>query len=131
MKTWGQTNIIGLLSIGLAILLLLVSFLTMMMVIPVNAFLPKVHSDINDKTLHFLKPDTLHKINSGDEGADNIGEYGHREYHSTGSDFQGTTENINRLYDQVVSNIYDKDAMAKTFGLLLHPVQDFMLIPIG
>jgi hypothetical protein len=24
-----------------------------------------------------------------------------------------------------VSNIDDKDAMAKTFGLLLHPVQDF------
>ena len=125
MKTWGQTNIIGLLSIGLAILLLLLMSFLMMMVIPVNAFLPKVHSDINDKTLSFLKPDILHKINSGDEGADNIGEYGHREYHSTGCDFQGTTENINRLYDQVVSNIDDKDAMAKTFGLLLHPVQDF------
>src|ERR671920_1704184 len=126
MKTCGQTNIIGLLSIGLAILLLLVSFLMMMMmVIPVNAFLPKVHSDINDKILRFLKPDILHKINSGDEGADKIGEFGGREYHSTGCDFQGTTENINRLYDQIVSNIYDKDAMAKTFGLLLHPVQDF------
>ncbi len=127
MKTCGQTNIIGLLSIGLAILLLLVSFLMMMMMMisPVNAFLPKVHSDINDKTLRFLKPDILHKINSGDEGADNIGEFGHREYHSTGCDFQGTTENINRLYDQIVSNIDDKDAMAKTFGLLLHPVQDF------
>ena len=127
MKTCGQTNIIGLLSIGLAILLLLVSFIMMMMmiVIPVNAFLPKVHSDINDKTLRFLKPDILHKINSGDEGADNIGEFSHREYHSTGCDFQGTTENINRLYDQIVSNIDDKDAMAKTFGLLLHPVQDF------
>src|SRR5919112_1915429 len=126
MKTCGQTNIIGLLSIGLAILLLLVSFLMMMMMVsPVNAFLPKVHSDINDKILRFLKPDILHKINSGDEGADKIGEFGHREYHSTGCDFQGTTENINRLYDQVVSSIDDKDAMPKTFGLLLHPVQDF------
>jgi hypothetical protein len=124
MKTCGQTNIIGLLSIGLVILLLLVSFL-MMMMIPVNAFLPKVHSDINDKSLSFLKPDILTKVNSGDEGADKIGEFGHREYHSTGCDFQGTTENINRLYDQVVSNIDDKDAMAETFGLLLHPVQDF------
>src|SRR5918998_2518421 len=123
MKTCGQTNIIGLLSIGLAILLLLLSFL--MMISPVNAFLPKIHSDINDKSLSFLKPDILHKINSGDEGADNIGEYGHREYHSTGCDFQGTTENINRLYDQIVSNIDDKDAIAETFGLLLHPVQDF------
>jgi hypothetical protein len=100
------------------------SFL-MMMVIPVNAFLPKVHSDINDKTLTFLKLDILHKINGGDESADKIGEFGHREYHSTGCDFQGTTEIINRLYDQVVSNIYDKDTMAKTFGLLLHTVQDF------
>ena len=102
MKTCGQTNIIGLLSIGLAILLLLVSFIMMMMmmmiVIPVNAFLPKVHSDINNKSLTFLKPDILHKINSGDEGTDKIGEFGHREYHSTGCDFQGTTENINRLY---------------------------------
>ena len=124
MKTCGQTNIIGLLSIGLAILLLLMSFL-MMMVIPVNAFLPKVHSDINDKTLTFLKLDILHKINGGDESADKIGEFGHREYHSTGCDLQGTTENINRLYDQVVSSIDDKDTMAKTFGLLLHPVQDF------
>jgi hypothetical protein len=32
---------------------------------------------------------------------------------------------ISSLYDQVVSNIDDKDAMPKTFGLLLHPVQDF------
>ena len=29
------------------------------------------------------------------------------------------------LYDQVVSSIDDKDTMAKTFGLLLHPIQDF------
>jgi len=126
MKICGQTNFTGLLSIGLAILLLLVSFLMMMMVvIPVDAFLPKDHSDINDKSLSFLKPDILHKINSGDEGADNIGEFGHREYHSTGCDFQGTTQNINRLYGQVVNSIDDKDAMAETFGLLLHPVQDF------
>jgi hypothetical protein len=98
----------------------------MMMVIPVNAFMPKVHSDINNKSLSFLKPDILTKINSGDEGADKIGEFCHREYHSTGYDFQGTTENINRLYDQIVSNIDDKDTtMAETFGLLLHPVQDF------
>jgi hypothetical protein len=81
MKTCVQTNFIGLLllSIGLAILLLLISSM-MMVVIPVNAFLPKVHSDINDKSLNFLKPDILHKINSGDEGADSIGEFGHREY---------------------------------------------------
>jgi hypothetical protein len=100
MKICGQTNFTGLLSIGLAILLLLVSFIMMMMmiVIPVNAFLPKVHSDINNKSLSFLKSDILHKINSGDEGTDKIGEFGHREYHSTGCDFQGTTENINRLY---------------------------------
>jgi hypothetical protein len=126
MKTCVQTKFIGLLllSIGLALLLLLISSM-MMVVIPVNAFLPKVHSDINDKSLNFLKPDILHKINSGDEGADTIGEFGHREYHSTGCDFQGTTQNINRLYDQVVSSIDDKDTMAKTFGLLLHPVQDF------
>ena len=123
MKSCIQTKFIGLLLlIGLAILLLMSS---MIMVIPVNAFLPKVHSEINDKSLSFLKPDILSKINSGDEGADKIGEFGHREYHSTGCDFQGTTQNINRLYDQVVSNIDDKDAMPKTFGLLLHPVQDF------
>jgi hypothetical protein len=124
MKSCRQTNFLGLLLlIGLAILLLMSSM--MIMVIPVNAFLPKVHSDINDKSLSFLKPDILTKINSGDEGADKIEEFGHREYHSTGCDFQGTTDNINRLYDQVVSSIDDKDTMAKTFGLLLHPVQDF------
>ena len=125
MKSCRQTKFIGLLlSIGLAILLLLMSSV-MMMVIPVNAFMPEVHSDINDKSLSFLKPDILHKINSGDEGADKIEEFRHREYHSTGCDFQGTTENINRLYGQVVSSIDDKDRMAETFGLLLHPVQDF------
>src|ERR671915_444979 len=125
MKSCRQTKFIGLLLlIGLAVLLLLMSSM-MIMVIPVNAFMPEVHSDINDKSLSFLKPDILHKINSGDEGADNIEEFRHREYHSTGCDFQGTTENINRLYDQVVSSIDDKDTMAKTFGLLLHPVQDF------
>jgi hypothetical protein len=123
MKACIQTKFIGLLLlIGLAILLLMSS---MIMVIPVNAFLPKVHSEINDKSLSFLKPDILSKINSGDEGADKIGEFGHREYHSTGCDFQGTTQNINKLYDRVVSSIDDKDAMPKTFGLLLHPVQDF------
>jgi hypothetical protein len=125
MKSCRQTKFIGLLLlIGLAVLLLLMSSM-MIMVIPVNAFMPEVHSDINDKSLSFLKPDILHKINSGDEGADNIEEFRHREYHSTGCDFQGTTENINRLYGQVVSSIDDKDTMAKTFGLLLHPVQDF------
>jgi hypothetical protein len=124
MKSCRQTKFIGLLlSIGLAVLLLMSSMI--MMVIPVNAFMPEVHSDINDKSLSFLKPDILHKINSGDEGADNIEEFRHREYHSTGCDFQGTTENINRLYGQVVSSIDDKDRMAETFGLLLHPVQDF------
>ena len=124
MKSCRQTKFIGLLfSIGLAVLLLMSSM--MMMVIPVNAFMPKVHSDINDKSLSFLKPDILHKINSGDEAADKIEEFRHREYHSTGCDFQGTTENINRLYGQVVSSIDDKDRMAQTFGMLLHPVQDF------
>ncbi len=38
---------------------------------------------------------------------------------------EGTTENIISLYDQVVSSINDKDTMAETFGLLLHPIQDF------
>ena len=61
MKTFRQTKFMCLL-IGLAILLDLSS----MMVIPVNAFLPKVHSDINDESLSFLKPDILTKINSGD-----------------------------------------------------------------
>ncbi len=126
MKTCIQTNFLGLLlSIGLAILLFLMSSMMMMMVIPVNAFMPEVHSDINDKSLSFLKPDILSKINSGDEGADKIEEFGHREYHSIGCDFQGTTENINSLYGQVVSSIDYKDTMAKTFGMLLHPVQDF------
>jgi hypothetical protein len=126
MKRCVQTRFIGLLlSIGLAILLLLMSSMMMMVVIPVDAFMPKVHSDINNKSLSFLKPDILTKINSGDEGADKNGEFRHRQYHSIGCDFQGTTENINRLYDQVVSSIDDKDTMPKTFGLLLHPVQDF------
>jgi hypothetical protein len=48
-----------------------------MVVIPVNAFMPKVHSDINNKSLSFLKPDILSKINSGDEGADKVEEFGH------------------------------------------------------
>ena len=122
VKVKFETKFIRLL-IGLAILLLLISF--MMMVIPVSAFWPRVHSDINDKSLSFLKPDILTKVNSGDRSAETIVEFGGRKYHSTGCDFQGTTENINSLYDQVVSSIHNKDAMAKTFGLLLHPVQDF------
>ena len=89
MKTSRQTNFTSLiLSIGLAILLLLMSSIMMMMiVIPVNAFMPKVHSDINNKSLSFLKPDILSKINSGDEGADKNGEFRHRQYHSIGCDF--------------------------------------------
>jgi hypothetical protein len=121
VKVKFETKFISLLN-GLAILLLMSS---MMMVIPVSAFWPQVHSDINNKSLNFLKPDILTKINSGDRSADTIGEFGRREYHFAGCDFQGTTENINSLYDQVVSSIDDKDTMAKTFGLLLHPIQDF------
>jgi hypothetical protein len=120
MKTCRQTNL-GLLPIGVAIALLMSS---MMLVIPVNAFRSEIHSDINDESLSFLKPDILTEINRGDEDADEI-HILDREYHWRGCDFQGATKNINSLYDQVVRSIDDKDTMAYTFGLLLHPVQDF------
>lgn len=96
-----------------------------MLVIPVNGFEPEIHSEINDESLSFLKPHILTRINSGDESADEIDNFAHREYHWTSCDSQGNTKTINSLYDQVVTNINDEETTADTFGLLLHPVQDF------
>jgi hypothetical protein len=123
MKTCRQTNLLSLLLIGVVIILLLVS--SVMLVIPANAFRPVIHSDINDESLSFLNPDILTEINRGDQGADEIDRFEVREYHWAGCDSQGNTEKINSLYDQVVRSIDDKETMANTFGLLLHPVQDF------
>ena len=122
MKTSRQTNLLGLLLISVAIILLMSS---MMLVIPVNAFRDVIHSEINDESLSFLNPNILNEINRGDESADQIDKFITREYHWAGCDSQGNTRTINSLYDQVVKSIDDKESMAETFGLLLHPVQDF------
>ena len=89
---------------------------------PINAFHTPLHGDITDESLGFLQSDVLDKISSANVDVD---ETNHgREFHFYSCDFQGTTENINSLYDQLVTNIQNIDG-PETFGVLLHPVQDF------
>ena len=86
----------------------------------VNAFKDLFHADINDESLAFLKSDILSEINTADISAEDIKKFKTSIFHLYSCDFQGTTENINRLYDQLLIN-----HKPETFGLLLHPVQDF------
>jgi hypothetical protein len=85
-----------------------------------NAFKDIFHADINDESLAFLKSDILSIINTADISAEDIKKFKTSIFHLYSCDFQGTTENINRLYDQLLIN-----RKPETFGLLLHPVQDF------
>ena len=89
---------------------------------PINAFHTPLHGDITDESLGFLQSDVLDKISSANVDVDET--HNEREFHFKSCDFQGTTENINSLYDQLVANIQNKDG-PETFGKLLHPVQDF------
>ena len=70
--------------------------------------------------MDFLKSDTLSKINDADISADEVEKFKTSKFHVYSCDFQGSTENINRLYDQLLIN-----RKPEIFGLLLHPVQDF------
>ena len=90
---------------------------------PINAFYPTLHGDITDESLGFLQSDVLDKISSANVDVDEI-ENG-REFHFKSCDFQGNTENINSLYDKLVTNIQNNNDGPETFGKLLHPVQDF------
>lgn len=89
---------------------------------PINAFNTPHHGDITDESLEFLQSDVLDKISSSNVDVDETNPG--REFHFKNCDFQGTTENINSLYDQLVTNIQNIDG-PETFGMLLHPVQDF------
>jgi hypothetical protein len=86
----------------------------------VNAFKDIFHADINNESLAFLKSDILSKINTAYISAEDIKKFKTSIFHVYSCDFQGTTENINRLYDQLLIN-----RKPETFGLLLHPVKDF------
>jgi hypothetical protein len=86
----------------------------------VNAFKDLFHADINNESLAFLKSDILSKINNADISAEDIEKYKTSKFHVYSCNFKGATENINRLYDQLLIN-----RKPETFGLLLHPVQDF------
>lgn len=89
---------------------------------PINAFKSPIHGDITDESLDFLLSDVLDKISSTNDYVDDTNKGS--KFHLYNCDFQGTTENINILYDQLVTNIQDIHT-PETFGLLLHPVQDF------
>jgi hypothetical protein len=93
---------------------------------PINAFHAPLHGDITDESLGFLQSDVLDKISRTNVDVDETDDETNKgsEFHFYSCDFQGTTENINTLYDQLVTNIKDIDA-PETFGMLLHPVQDF------
>lgn len=90
---------------------------------PINAFESLIHGDITDESLGFLRSDVLDKISSTsvDVDATNKGP----KFHLHNCDFQDATENINSLYDQLVTNIQNNIDAPETFGMLLHPAQDF------
>jgi hypothetical protein len=91
---------------------------------PINAFRAPIHSDITDESLGFLLSDVLDKISSTNVNVDETNKGS--KFHLHSCDFQGTTKNINSLYDQLVTNIQNNNIDApETFGRLLHPVQDF------
>jgi hypothetical protein len=89
---------------------------------PINAFESLIHGDITDESLGFLRSDVLDKITSTSVDVDETNKG--PKFHLHNCDFQAATENINSIYDQLVTNIKDIDA-PETFGLLLHPAQDF------
>ena len=89
---------------------------------PINGFESLIHGDITDESLGFLRSDVLDKITSTSVGVDETNKG--PKFHLHNCDFQAATENINSIYDQLVTNIKDIDA-PETFGLLLHPAQDF------
>jgi hypothetical protein len=120
MQTARQTKFIDLSNITLLIILLLFSIAVLAPSSSANAFKRLFHADINDENLAFLKSDILSKINNADISADEIEKFKTSKFHVYSCDFQGATENINRLYDQLLIN-----PKPETFGLLLHPVQDF------
>ncbi len=90
---------------------------------PINAFESPIHGDITDESLGFLVSDVLDKISSTNVDVDETNEGS--EFHLYSCDFQGATENIKSLYDQLVTNIKNNIDAPETFGRLLHPVQDF------
>ena len=91
---------------------------------PIHAFnTTPHHGDIIDESLGFLQSDVLDKISSTNVDVDDTNKG--REFHFYSCDFQGSTENINSLYDQLVTNIQNNIDGPETFGMLLHPVQDF------
>jgi hypothetical protein len=120
MQTARQTKFIDLSNIVLLIILLLFSIAVLVPSSSANAFKRLFHADINDENLAFLKSDILSKINNAVISADEIEKFKTSKFHVYSCDFQGATENINRLYDQLLIN-----PKPETFGLLLHPVQDF------
>ena len=89
---------------------------------PINGFESLIHGDITDESLGFLRSDVLDKITSTSVDVDETNKG--PKFHLHNCDFQAATENINSIYDQLVTNIKDIDA-PETFGLLLHPAQDF------
>ncbi|HYZ95793.1 MAG TPA: hypothetical protein VE524_04195 [Nitrososphaeraceae archaeon] len=90
---------------------------------PIDAFESLLHGDITDESLGFLRSGVLDKISSTNVDVDETNE--EREFHFYSCDFQGNTENINSLYDQLVTNIQNNIDAPETFGMLLHPAQDF------
>ena len=123
MQTTRRTRFINLSITALlktTLLLVSIGIIVVVAAPHVNAFKDMFHADINNESLAFLKSDILSKINSADISAEDIEKYKTSIFHVYSCDFQGTTENINRLYDQLLIN-----PKPETFGLLLHPVQDF------
>ena len=120
MQTTRRTKFINLSITALLKTTLLLFSIGIVVAPHVNAFKDLFHADINNESLAFLKSDILSKINYADISAEDIEEFKTSKFHVYSCDFKGATENINRLYDQLLIN-----RKPETFGLLLHPVQDF------
>src|SRR5688572_21555891 len=72
---------------------------------PINAFESLIHGDITDESLGFLRSDVLDKITSTSVDVDETNKG--PKFHLHNCDFQAATENINSLYNQLVTNVQD------------------------
>jgi hypothetical protein len=112
----------------------LIGILTVLMILlladagQASAFSQNIHRDITESRLSFLKSDILQTISDSNVEVD-ISWAFNSQWHFDNCDFQEGTENINRLYRQVVALLNpthsDPNLLAPTaFGQLLHPAQD-------
>ena len=88
-----------------------------------------IHEQITEDGLSFLNSSVLDQIKDGNVGVDVGLDFFHPEKHFDGCWFAEGVANINSLYEQALMYAnpmeFDSENLAKAFGKILHPSQDF------